>query len=106
MATVVTTYWINPLTNSIHLPEAPGEILTAAVAYWQDELDEWRPKRPRKSEQREEKARNVERAAERIERYRRECDHLAHGGKPNRLTLQLATEDLSSVMKPLVRRAA
>lgn len=99
MATVVSTYWINPLTNSIHLPEAPGEILTAAVAYWQDELDEWRPKRPRKSELKLEKDRNVARAAERIERFRRECDQLAHGAKVNRMTLQLATEDLSAVMK-------
>ena len=100
MATVVTTYWVNPLTDSYILPEAPGEVLNAAIAYWEDELMEWRAKRPRQEAVKQEKQRRVTAAAERLERFRRARDQYGRDfRKLDKLTLELATGDLRPVMK-------
>lgn len=101
MATVISTYWINPLTNSVYLPTAPGEILQAAVSYWEDELNEWRPKRPRLAAAKAERERRVTEAVDRLNRFRDARDQYATDiRKLDKLTLQLATNDLTGVMKP------
>lgn len=90
--------WINPLTGSDTVPTNNGELLTAAVAYWEDVLNEWRPKRPRKPADRAEKQKHVDTAIDRLKRYRSERDAMSWRPKnPNRLTLSLARDDLEAV---------
>lgn len=101
------TTWTDPLTGSSVLPTSTGEILTTAIAYWEDQLMEWRNRRPRKPADRAEKLANVERAIERLNRYRSARDVYSHNVKRvNKLTVQLATDDLASVMHPAQRSAA
>jgi len=99
MARIVQTFWINPLNGSHILPTLPGDILNAVIAYWEDELNEWRPKRPRSADAKQEKQRKVDHAIERLDRYRGERDAVVRGEKISPTSLQLATDDLRSVMK-------
>ena len=101
-----TPKWTNPLTGETRVPAKPGEVLTAAVAYWQDQLDKLRAARPRKPVERAEKVRNLAHAVTRITRYRREITRMTHGMKSNKLTIQLATDDLSAVMLARPEKAA
>lgn len=101
------SYWTNPLTGSDVIPTGTGEILTAAVAYWEDVLMETRSKRPRKPEEKRAKLETVERAIDRLNRYRGARDVYAFSPKrTNKLTIQLATDDLAAVMRPALRSAA
>ncbi len=100
MATVVRTYWVNPRTGDVNLPDLPGDILNAACAYWEDELNEWRPKRPRAAAAKQEKERRVAEAVERLNRFRNARDWFALDfRKLDKLSLELATSDLRKVMK-------
>lgn len=94
--------WINPLTGSDTVPEHPGDLLTAAIAYWEDVLMEWRTKRPRKPADRAEKQRIVAQATERLRRFRGARDSRYVRWNPSKLTLTLARDDLAGVQR--VRR--
>lgn len=95
--------WTNPLTGSDILPTTPGDLITAAVAYWEDEVMTWRSKRPRKPADRAQKDTRVTLAVERLHRYRRARERFAFHPKTFerdlRLTLQLATDDLAPHMR-------
>ena len=99
--------WIDPLTGNDTLPQTTGEILNTVIAYWEDVLMEARDKRPRKPEDKRAKLETVERAIERLGRYRSARDVYSHNVKRvNKLTVQLATDDLAAVMHPAHRSAA
>lgn len=97
---VVTDYWINPLTGSHVMPTDPGDIIEAAVSYWEDVVMEARDRRVCKSFPRAEKDAIVEKAFKRLTRFRAERARRALRPKSaNKLTLALATGDLEEVMK-------
>lgn len=104
------TRWSNPLTGATELPETPGDLLPAAIAYWEDVLLYWRSKRPRKLEEKRVKSDRVATATERLHRFRSSRERFAFHPKnftrDNRLTLQLATDDLAPVMSAPMRSAA
>ncbi|RTL65888.1 MAG: hypothetical protein EKK42_20295 [Pseudonocardiaceae bacterium] len=91
---------MNPLTGSHVLPTEPGDILNAAIAYWEDELFEWRAKRPRQAAVKQEKQRRVSEASERLDRFRSARARNASNPRDlDSVSLQLATSDLRKVMK-------
>lgn len=99
--------WTNPLTGSDTVPSKPGELITAAISYWEDVLMEQRSKRPRKPADRAHKQRTIDTACERLDRYRSERNTIAWTPKKaSKTTLALATDDLSAVMRALAERAA
>lgn len=87
---------MNPLTSKV--PETPGEIITAAIAHWEDVLFDARSRRPRKPEEKRAKADLVAKASDRLARYRTERRVIAFNPKRgNKTTLQLATDDLAQI---------
>lgn len=100
MATVIREYWINPLTGGTTLPTVPIEIIQAAISYWNDELVEFRAKKPRSAEGKQEKRDRLALAAERIDRYRTERQNFTRGIKLTKTSVDLARNDLREVMRP------
>ena len=92
--------WVDPITGEKQVPSKPGEIITAAIALWVDRLNEVRRTRPRKPADKQHKQTVVETASARLHRYHGERERLSHDiKKPNRLTITMATDDLSEVME-------
>lgn len=103
----MTAPWTCPLTGARTVPDQPGALIPAAIAYWEDVLVEQRHKRPRKPADRAAKEQLVTTASERLVRYRKERDVIAWTPKKvSKLTLQLAAEDLAAVMGSTERSAA
>lgn len=91
--------WTNPFTGSNTVPSKPGDIITAAIALWVDRLNEVRRTRPRKPADRAHKQQVIDTATARLSRYHGERVRLSHDiRKPNRLTIKLATDDLTEAM--------
>jgi len=85
--------WTDPITGRTGIPQKPGDILNAAISYWEGVVMETRNKRPRTIHGKEEKLATIEMATERLNRYRG-ARRSFNPNKYNDSTVDLARKDL------------
>lgn len=108
----MTNMWTNPLTGSDLMPDTAGEILTAAVAYWEDVLREQRERKYLRGAAKQQREAVMQKACDRLQRFHSARITLVHTptrtkSDPTALAVKLATDDLRAVMRAsTVERAA